>query len=83
MSFYFPDESVHKCLYLYKYVLKKKSTHLRGPPVLSARGDVSDDTGVALLAHVDAVDLDDALARVETRHGRHCAWRGDRVERHG
>lgn len=47
--------------------------YLRGSPVLPARRDVSDDTGVALLAHVDAVHLDDALARVQPGHGRHRA----------
>lgn len=34
-----------------------------------------DDTGVALLAHVDAVHLDDALAWVEASDGRYRAWR--------
>lgn len=36
---------------------------------------MSDDAGVALLAHVDAVHLDDALTWMETRHGCHGAWR--------
>lgn len=36
---------------------------------------MSDDTGVALLADIDAVHLDDALARMETRNGSHRAWR--------
>lgn len=35
---------------------------------------MSDDAGVALLAHVDAVHLDDALAWVQPRHGCHGAW---------
>lgn len=30
---------------------------------------------MALLAYIDAVHLDDALARMETRDGCHCAWR--------
>lgn len=47
------------------------SADLCGPSVLPARGDVSDDAGVALLAHVDAVHLDDALARVEAGDGSH------------
>lgn len=51
--------------------------HLGRPSVLPAGGDVSDDAGVALLAHVDAVHLDDALAWVQPRHGRHGAWGGD------
>lgn len=36
---------------------------------------MSDDAGVALLAHVDAVHLDDALAWMETRDGCHGACR--------
>lgn len=48
--------------------------HLGRPSVLPAGSDVSDDAGVALLAHVDAVHLDDALAWVQPRHGRHGAW---------
>lgn len=51
--------------------------HLGRPSVLPAGGDVSDDAGVALLAHIDAVHLDDALAWVQPRHGRHGAWGGD------
>lgn len=55
--------------------------HLCGPPVLPARGDMSDDAGMALLAHIDAVHLDDALARVETCDGCHRAWRETSKER--
>lgn len=58
--------------------------HLCGSPVLPARGDMSDDAGVALLADIDAVHLDDALARVEAGDGCHCAWcetRGEQVSR--
>lgn len=47
--------------------------HLGRPSVLPAGGDMSDDAGVALLAHVDAVHLDDALTRMETRDGCHGA----------
>ena len=36
---------------------------------------MSDDAGMALLAHIDAIHLDDALARVETGDGCHRAWR--------
>lgn len=36
---------------------------------------MSDDAGVALLAHIDAIHLDDALARVQTGDGCHRAWR--------
>lgn len=47
---------------------------------------MSDDAGVALLAYVDAVHLDDALAWVETGSGGHRAWKekdrsGERVRR--
>lgn len=41
---------------------------------------MSDDAGVALLAHVDAVHLDDALARVEPGGGCHRAWRVEKEE---
>lgn len=34
---------------------------------------MSDNAGVALLAHIDAVHLDDALARVQTGNGCHRA----------
>lgn len=50
-------------------------SHLSGSPVLPTRGDMSDDAGMALLAHVDAVHLDNALARVETCDSRHSACR--------
>lgn len=50
-------------------------SHLCGSSVLPARGDMSDDAGVALLAHIDAIHLDDALARVEAGDGCHCACR--------
>ena len=53
-------------------------SHLCGSPVLPAGSDVSDDAGVALLAYVDAVHLDDALARVEAGDGCHRAWRETR-----
>lgn len=36
---------------------------------------MSDDAGMALLAYIDAVHLDDALARMETGDGCHRAWR--------
>lgn len=49
--------------------------HLCRPSVLPARGDMSDNAGMALLAHIDAVHLDDALARVQTGDGCHRAWR--------
>lgn len=52
-------------------------SHLCGSTVLPARGDMSDDAGMALLAHIDAVHLDDALARVETGDGCHRAWASD------
>lgn len=55
--------------------------HLCGSPVLPARCDMSDDAGVALLAHIDAVHLDDALARVETGDGCHRAWRETKAKR--
>lgn len=34
---------------------------------------MSDDAGVTLFAYIDAVDLDDALSRVEASDGCHCA----------
>jgi len=42
---------------------------------------MSDDAGMALLAYVDAVHLDDALARVETGDGCHRAWHETSRER--
>lgn len=35
---------------------------------------MSDDTGMALFAYIDAIHLDDALARMETCDGCHRAW---------
>lgn len=49
--------------------------HLCGTSVLPACSYMSDDTGMALFAHIDAIHLDDALARMETCDGCHCAWR--------
>lgn len=34
---------------------------------------MSDHAGVTLLAHIDAIHLDDALSRVEAGSGGHCA----------
>lgn len=55
-------------------------SYLRWSSVFSARGDMSDDTGVALLAHIDAVYFDNALARVEAGGGCHCSCRRKREE---
>lgn len=59
--------------YSFRRLRHQLPAHLGRPSVLPAGGDVSDDAGVALLAHVDAVHLDDALAWVETRHSCHGA----------
>lgn len=61
-------------LFPFSFSLLLLPPHLCGPSVLPARGDMSDDTGMALLAYIDAVHLDDALARVETGDGCHRAW---------
>lgn len=42
---------------------------------------MSNDAGMALLAYIDAVHLDDALAWVETGDGCHRAWRETERER--
>lgn len=44
---------------------------------------MSDDAGMALLAYIDAIHLDDALAWVETGDGCHCAWRETDKQREG
>ncbi|TNN88927.1 hypothetical protein EYF80_000805 [Liparis tanakae] len=61
--------------------VSQSPSHLCGSTVLPAGGDMSDDAGVALLAYVDAVHLDDALARVETGDGCHRAWPQEECER--
>lgn len=50
------------------------SADLCGPLVLPARCDVSDDAGVTLLAHVEAIHLDDALPWVEAGDSGHSTW---------
>lgn len=50
--------------------------NLRGPSVFPACRDVGDDAGMALLADIDPVDFDNALAGMQARDGRHCACQG-------
>lgn len=71
--------SQNRAKYTLNFWVQSSFAHLCWPPVLPACCDMSDDTGVALLADIDAVHLDDALARMETRDGSHRAWQETRM----
>lgn len=74
------------CSWVYRAVYSRSPfpSHLCGSSVLPARGDMGDDAGMALLAYIDAVHLDDALAWVEPGDSCHRAWREtDKRERRG
>lgn len=56
-------------------------SHLRRSSVLPAGHDMGNDTGMALFAHVNAINFNDALAWVKASDGCYSAYQERKRER--